>query len=590
MRHSLTTGEGIVVLTGRPGIGKSTLVQWFLEGFEEDELFCATLSSTKVEGEDLLRMVAYAFGLEAQGLDKATLLHELQRHLESHRRSLLVIDEAQNLSTSALEEVRMLTNLQAGARPLLQIFLVGQDRLHEQLHSPQMEQLHQRLVVSCTLEPLNLRETRDYIVHRLNCAGWLENPEISPEVFVLVHRYAQGLPRHINQVCTQLFLHGAIEKRSRLELDDVVSVALALQRDNLMPLIQPEGLDSAEGLPPLGDLVRSAGKPVEQRLTLCSEELVFLAERSALLSVRHESSVHRFQPVDSRMTLPKNLPESTWRYGSGAVYAAVIGIALVAAYQFGLRGGEQPEQGVFLVSPVLASLEEPVPMLKPLSPAVNSRVYRTPLRSEYKIQFDYSQMPGRILDTVSHTESRIVVEKTLIKEPRSSAPRIFASEPVDSHEVTAREDEITQLLLLGDEALASNRLKRPKDENALYYYTEALKLAPGHLKAEFGIRQIVERYGTLVEREIGEQHFRLAQLYIDRAMSISPADVQLAALQAQLSTEQQALVSRLEKDQLLALSQSAVNDDPVESEEKSGGLLDLLKTFFAGEKNTGSSP
>ena len=223
MRHSFASGEGIFVLTGRPGIGKSTLIQGFLGEFDQQEVLCATLSSTNVDGEDLLRMVAYSFGLEARGLDKATLLHELHNLLQTHSRALLVIDEAHNLCGSALEEVRTLANLQAGSRPLLQIFLVGQNQLHDQLHSPEMEQLHQQLMVSCTLEPLNLRETRDYILHRLNCIGSLEYPEISPVVFVLVHRYAQGLPRYINQLCTQLLLHGAIEKRQRLDLDDVVS-------------------------------------------------------------------------------------------------------------------------------------------------------------------------------------------------------------------------------------------------------------------------------------------------------------------------------------------------------------------------------
>ncbi|MEH6570468.1 MAG: ATP-binding protein, partial [Halioglobus sp.] len=141
MHHALQSGDGLLALTGRPGTGKSTMIEWFLGEFKKGEVQWATLSSTNVEGEDLLRMVAYAFGLEAKGLDKSTLVLKLRQQLQEHRRSLLVIDEAQNLSASALEEVQMLTDLQADSRPLLQIFLVGQDRLHERLHDPEMEPL-----------------------------------------------------------------------------------------------------------------------------------------------------------------------------------------------------------------------------------------------------------------------------------------------------------------------------------------------------------------------------------------------------------------------------------------------------------------
>ena len=235
MQHALEQGDGVLVITGRSGTGKTTLVEDFRSALESENILTATLVSTQLEVDDLLRMLAYAFGLEARGLDKATLLHDLEKFLTHQPRALLIIDEAQNLSTAALEEVRMLTNMHVRSRPLLQIFMLGQEHLQRRLLSPEMEQLHQRLMAACDLQPLSLQETHDYVLHRLGCAGWQGDPIISNATFVLIHRFSQGLPRYISKLCARLFLHGGVERRHRLEVDDLMTVIQEIQGELLLP-------------------------------------------------------------------------------------------------------------------------------------------------------------------------------------------------------------------------------------------------------------------------------------------------------------------------------------------------------------------
>ena len=281
MQYAMQQGDGILVITGRSGTGKTTLAD-FLVKQRPGGGFVTSLASSDFERDDLLRMVGYAFCLDVQDLDKATLLHELEVFLRRQTRALLIIDEAQNLSSAALEELRMLTDMRVGSRPLLQIFLLGQEHLHERLHTAEMEQFHQRLVAACVLEPLRLQETHDYVMHRLVCAGWRGNPAISNDTFILIHRFSQGLPRYINKVFTRLLLQGAVEQRRRLDLDDVVTVIEEIRKELLLPLPAGAGDCSSEVLPPIEDLVQTRALPVDLRIALTEEEQAFIRDNPAL--------------------------------------------------------------------------------------------------------------------------------------------------------------------------------------------------------------------------------------------------------------------------------------------------------------------
>ena len=237
MLFALHRGEGFVVVTGRPGTGKSTLIEDLLGGLKGKPIVQATLVSTQLQADDLLRMVAYNLGIKSVGGDKASVLSRLTEFfLESRQRGrqvLLIVDEAQDLPANALEELRLLTNLQTDSQPLLQIFLVGQEALGDMIRARGMEQLHQRIIAACHLGLLDGDETRDYIRHRLSRAGWWGDPCITDAAFLLIHRFSGGIPRRINLICSRLFLHGSVEEKHELRVEDVRSVVSELRDEGL---------------------------------------------------------------------------------------------------------------------------------------------------------------------------------------------------------------------------------------------------------------------------------------------------------------------------------------------------------------------
>ncbi len=237
MAYALRRAEGFVMITGRPGTGKTTLIGELVEGLADDNVTAANLVCTQLEADDLLKTVAYSFGVGSAGLDKAELLQRitvlLNRWHREKRRALLVVDEAQDLSISAMEELRLLTNIQVGGQPLLQIFLLGQPELRDLILSPQLEQVHQRIVAASHLEGLAADETEAYVVHRLQVVGWNGDPAIDRRIFPLIHKFSEGVPRRINLICSRLFLLGSVEERHEISVGDVRVVIAELQAESL---------------------------------------------------------------------------------------------------------------------------------------------------------------------------------------------------------------------------------------------------------------------------------------------------------------------------------------------------------------------
>jgi len=237
MAYAFMRAEGFVMITGRPGTGKTTLIGELVESLADENVTTANLVCTQLDADDLLKMVAYSFGVDANIVEKGELLQRLQALLHKwhreNRRALLIVDEAQDLSTSAMEELRLLTNIQLNGIPLLQIFLLGQPELRELILSPQLEQVHQRVVAASHLQALECDETEAYIRHRLLAVGWHGNPSLSKVIFPLIHKFSEGIPRRINLICSRLFLHGAVEQRSRIGVSDVRDVIAELQSESL---------------------------------------------------------------------------------------------------------------------------------------------------------------------------------------------------------------------------------------------------------------------------------------------------------------------------------------------------------------------
>ncbi|MCC6197560.1 MAG: AAA family ATPase, partial [Burkholderiales bacterium] len=229
LEYGLYQSEGFIVITGEIGAGKTTIVRSLLEQLDPAKVIAAQLVSTQLDADDLLRAVAIAFGLPAKTLDKAMLLVSIEAFLcqcaTEKKRALLVVDEAQNLTERAIEELRMLSNFQLGDQALLQSFLVGQPELREMMRSPQMQQLRQRVIASYHLGPLDQEETRAYIEHRLKHVGWNEDPTFDPECFEMIHAVTGGIPRRINTLCNRILLAAYLAEQHGIHKSDVQAIA-----------------------------------------------------------------------------------------------------------------------------------------------------------------------------------------------------------------------------------------------------------------------------------------------------------------------------------------------------------------------------
>lgn len=230
LEYGLSQGEGFIVLTGEVGAGKTTLARNLFRSLESKKIVAAQIVNTHVDSNDILELVAAAFGLSYVELSKAALLLELEQFLrrcyQQGKRVLLVVDEAQNLSQQTLEELRMLSNFQMDDAPLLQTFLLGQPEFRKILLDQNMQQLRQRVIATYHLGPMDELETKAYIEHRLKTVDWNNDPVIDDEAYELIHRYCGGVPRKINLFCDRVFMMGCLEELHHFggkEVNDVIN-------------------------------------------------------------------------------------------------------------------------------------------------------------------------------------------------------------------------------------------------------------------------------------------------------------------------------------------------------------------------------
>jgi general secretion pathway protein A len=267
--YGLAQGEGFIVITGEVGAGKSTLVAHLMRRIDPSQLTVGQIVTSNLDGEELVHVAAQSFGIEVEGHDKASALGAIEGFLHDEaragRRCLLVVDESQNLSIEALEELRMLSNFQLGAHPLLQTLLLGQPEFKQVLASHEsLEQLRQRVIAAHHLEAMDSTEIEPYIRHRMQCVGWNGNPAFDQRVFTDLHEASGGIPRRINQLMSRLLLLGAVEQRTRIDSAMLAAVRKEMAGDATFPQAAPSPLPRIDAAPAPGPIKHAAYTPAEQ--------------------------------------------------------------------------------------------------------------------------------------------------------------------------------------------------------------------------------------------------------------------------------------------------------------------------------------
>ncbi len=216
MTYGIQQRRGFVLLTGEVGTGKTTLLNKLLEWLREEKMSTAFIFYPRLTTNQFLDMMMTDFGISRNSHQKSQILLQLNEWLLKRFRSgqtaVLIVDEAQNLSSDVLEEIRLLTNLETSSEKLLQIVLSGQPELEQKLAQPQLRQLRQRITLRCKTSALTKEETRGYITERLRVAGGNGTPIFTPGAMDRVHEYSGGIPRLINLLCEHSLITGFAEQ------------------------------------------------------------------------------------------------------------------------------------------------------------------------------------------------------------------------------------------------------------------------------------------------------------------------------------------------------------------------------------------
>ena len=301
LEYGLHQNEGFIVVTGDVGAGKTTIVRSLLDKLDPLQVVAGNLVSTQLDAEDTLRLVASSFGLRTKDVEKSDLLLSLEAFLVSvsqqGKRALLIVDEAQNLTPQAVEELRMLSNFQLETHALLQSFLVGQPEFRRTLQSPHMLQLRQRVIAACHIGPMDVDETRGYIEHRLKCVGWKGEPQFQPAAYEAIFKATGGIPRRINAVSDRILLSGFLAGKREFSREDVEMVAREMHDETVDPE-SDTGADIQPGVgPPKGETrYREPGDPARLQLDAKSAD----AASRLLARVQSDSIDERLARLERR--------------------------------------------------------------------------------------------------------------------------------------------------------------------------------------------------------------------------------------------------------------------------------------------------
>ena len=217
--YGIRERKGFVQLTGEVGAGKTTLCRALLEQLDSN-FSTALIMNPVLNPDEMIKAIATEFGLNVKGLDRletvSAISEFLLKQIEQGKETVLIIDEAQNLTEELLEQIRLLSNIETDDRKLLQIVLMGQPELRDRLNSQKLRQLRQRITVRFHLAPLTRVEVALYIRHRLKVSGANGTPAFTMPAFWRIYNYTHGIPRLVNAVCDKALLASYVKRSSRV--------------------------------------------------------------------------------------------------------------------------------------------------------------------------------------------------------------------------------------------------------------------------------------------------------------------------------------------------------------------------------------
>lgn len=270
--YSVRTRKGFVLLTGEVGTGKTTLLNKFLGWLRTQRVPTAFIFNPRLTTGEFLEYMMADFGIACEPGDKTKMLIALNRwllqHYEEGRTAVLVIDEAQNLSTEVLEEIRLLANLETSTEKLLQIVLAGQPELDAKLKTQELRQLKQRISLRCRTMPLTQQETREYVEQRLRIAGASDGVIFTPEALDLIFKYSNGIPRVVNLICEHSLISAFVDQQKPVLPATVEQVAKDFELDEASveqpPARHPLSRGESAGLIEALRVLATAGEKIRE--------------------------------------------------------------------------------------------------------------------------------------------------------------------------------------------------------------------------------------------------------------------------------------------------------------------------------------
>jgi len=250
LMYGVQNRKGFITLIGEVGTGKTTLINRLLDWLHQRRARTAFLFNSRMNTNQMLDFILAEFGISCDSQNKSQQLMRLNQWLLDRYRAgettVLIVDEAQNLTHAVLEEIRLLTNLETSTEKLLQIVLSGQQELEEKLKLPQLRQLRQRIMLRCKTSPLTKEQTHDYIAERLRIAGACGELIFSPQTVDTIHLYSLGIPRVVNLLCEHSLINAYAEHQRPISPKIVEEVAHEFQLDQVEPTAPAEstGMES----------------------------------------------------------------------------------------------------------------------------------------------------------------------------------------------------------------------------------------------------------------------------------------------------------------------------------------------------------